>query len=108
MGAPAIAIIIRKKENDLVDYFRDSGALSPDTAKSLRDLQIMEDDFAFTRLHRRAVIREVHDGEYYLDEEVWRAVQNTRRRLVGVLVALIVIGLIVLYLTNGARGAPLT
>ncbi len=108
MGAPAIAVIIRKKENDLVDYFRDSGALSPDTAKSLRDMQIMEDDFAFKRLHRRAVIREVHEGEYYLDEEVWRAVRNTRRRIAALMVILIVLGLIMFYLNNGAHGAPLT
>lgn len=108
MGAPAVAIIIRKKENHLVQHFRDMGALSPDTAKSLADLQVDPDDFALNRLHRRAVLREVHQGEYYLDEEVWRAVRNTRRRLAAVLVALIVIGLILLYLSNGARGAPLT
>lgn len=108
MGAPAVAIIIRKKENDLVDYFRDSGALSPDTAKSLTELQVDPDDFALKRLHRRAVIREVHPGEFYLDEEVWRAVRNTRRRLAFVMVALIIIGLIWAYLQNGASGAPLT
>lgn len=107
MGA-AVAIIIRKKENELVQHMRDVGALSPDTAKSIGDLQLAEDDFALQRLHRRAVVREVHPGEYYLDEEVWRAVRNTRRRLLGVIVALIVIGLIWLYFTNGARGAPLT
>lgn len=108
MGAPAVAIIIRKKENDLVQHFRDSGALSPDTARTLRDLQVNEDDFALGRLRRRAAIREVHEGEYYLDEAVWLAVRNTRRRIVAVLVMLVVIGLIMLYLNNGARGAPLT
>jgi hypothetical protein len=108
MGAPAAAIIIRRKENQLVNHFRAAGALSPDTAMSLADLQVDADDFALGRLHRRAVIRAVHSGEYYLDEEVWRAVRNTRRRLAAVIVALIVIGLIWLYLTNGARGAPLT
>lgn len=108
MGAPAIAIIIRKKENDLVDYFRDSGAVSPDTARSLTELQVAPDDFALRRLHRRAVIREVHPGEFYLDEEVWIAVRNTRRRVAFLLVALIVVGLIWAYLRNGANGAPLT
>jgi hypothetical protein len=108
MGAPAAAIIIRKKENQLVAHFRAAGALSPDTAKSLSELQVDPEDFALGRLHRRAVLREVHPGEYYLDEEVWRAVRNTRRRLAAVIVALIIIGLIWLYLTKGARGAPLT
>jgi hypothetical protein len=108
MGAPAIAVIIRKKENELVQHFRDYGALSPDTAKPLSELNVDPDDFALGRLHRRAVLREVHEGEYYLDEEVWRAVRNTRRRLAAVLVALVIIGLIFLYLNNGAHGAPLT
>ncbi len=108
MGAPAVAIIIRKKENHLVQHMRDAGALSPDTAKSLRDLHLDEDDFALRRLHRRAVVREVHPGEYYLDEEVWRAAMDTRRRLLSIVVVLIVLGLIWAYLTNGARGAPLT
>ena len=108
MGAPAVAIIIRRKENDLVQHMRDAGALSPDTAKSLSDLQLDADDFALKRLHRRAVVREVHQGEYYLDEEVWRAVKNTRRRLAAMLVILIVLGLIFAYLRNGASGAPLT
>ena len=108
MGAPAAAIIIHRKENQLVAHFRAAGALSPDTAKTLSELQVEPHDFALGRLHRRAVLREVHPGEYYLDEEVWRAVRNTRRRLAAVIVALIIIGLIWLYLTNGARGAPLT
>jgi hypothetical protein len=108
MGAPAVAIILRKKEDHLVQHMRDAGALSPETAKSLTELQLDEDDFALRRLHRRAVVREVHPGEYYLDEEVWRAVKNTRRRLLAVLVGLIILGLIWAYLTNGAHGAPLT
>ncbi len=107
MGAP-VAMIIRRKENDLVEYFRDAGALSPETAKTLTDLQLDEDDFALQRLHRRAVIRQVHEGEYYLDEEVWTAVRNTRRRITALVVILLVLGLIVLYLRSGARGAPLT
>ena len=107
MGA-GVAIVIRKKENHLVQHFRDLGAISPETAKSLSELQLAEDDFALGRLHRRAVIREVHPGEYYLDEEVWRAVRNTRRRLMAVVVTLLVLGLIYLYLRNGAGGAPLT
>ena len=108
MGAPAVAVIIRKKEDHLIDHFRSVGAVTPDTAKSLSELQVDPDDFILQRLHRRAVLREVHPGEYYLDEEVWRAVKNTRRRLVAVIVALIVLGLIWAYLNNGAHGAPQT
>lgn len=108
MGTTAGAVIIRKKENDMVQHFRDHGALSPETAKSLSALQLDADNFALQRLHSRAVIRQVHEGEYYLDEEVWTAVQQTRRRVAFVLVTLVVFGLIILYLSRGARGAPLT
>jgi len=111
MGVPAVAMVIRRKEINLVEHFRDMSALSPDTAKSLEELRLNVDDFALQRLHRRAVIREVHHGEYYLDEEVWRAVRGTRRRLstlMFVLVVLLVLGLIVNYFNAGAHGAPLT
>jgi hypothetical protein len=111
MGVPAVAMVIRRKEINLVEHFRDMGALSPDSAKSLRDLQVNVDDFALQRLHRRAVIRAVHDGEYYLDEEVWRAVRGRHRRvgtLIFLLVVLMVLGLIINYFNAGARGAPLT
>lgn len=108
MGAGAAAVIIRKKENGLIDHFRKAGAVTPDTARSLAELSIDPDDFALKRLHRKAVLREIHPGEYYFDEEVWRAVQTARRRLLAVIVALVVLGLISAYFRNGARGAPLT
>lgn len=111
MGVPAIAMVIRRKEINLVEHFRDLGALSPETAKSLEELRLDTDDIALGRLHRRAVIRKVHQGEYYLDEEVWRAVRGRHRRvgsLVFIMVVLVVLGLIVSYFRSGSYGAPLT
>ncbi|MBA2688922.1 MAG: hypothetical protein H0U64_12625 [Gemmatimonadaceae bacterium] len=107
MGA-TVALIIRKKEDELIQLFRGAGALSPDSAKTLSELQLDPDDYALKRLHKRAVVRKIHEGEYYFDEEAWTALRHTRRRVVFLLVAAIVVGLIILYLTNGARGAPLT
>lgn len=107
MGATA-ALIIRKNEDDLVEHFRATGALTPETAKTLAELQLDPDDRTLKRLHKRAVIRQVHEGEYYFDEDALLALRNSRRRVAFLMVAAIVIGLILLYLTNGARGAPLT
>jgi len=46
---------------------------------------------AIRRLHDRAVIRESAPGLWYLDEEVWTAVQRTRRRVAVVMLVLVVL-----------------
>lgn len=107
MGASVI-MVIRKKEEALIQHFQSAGAISPDSAKTLPELQLHPDDDALSRLHKKAVIRQVHEGEHYFDEEAWTAYRQNRRRVAFILVVAIVIGLIVLYLTRGARGAPLT
>ena len=95
MGAPAIAAVIRRKEREVVDDFRRSGATSPTTAKSLQDIGL-SDSWPVRRLQRRAVIREPEPGVMYLDEEVWAAVRRTRRRValtVGSALILLAIGI---------------
>jgi hypothetical protein len=94
MGAPAIAAVIRRKEREVVDDFRRTGATSPTTAKSLHDIGL-SDSWPVRRLQRRAVIREPEPGIMYLDEEVWAAVRRTRRRvamLFGSMLILLAIG----------------
>ncbi|HEX9309665.1 MAG TPA: hypothetical protein VF887_02540 [Gemmatimonadaceae bacterium] len=96
MGAAAVAAILRRREQEVVDDFRAAGATSPATAQSYTAIGIGE-SIAIKRLHNRAVIREATPGMYYLDEEVWAAVRRTRRRLVSVLlsiIALFVLGLV--------------
>ena len=96
MGAAAVAAILRRREQEVVDDFRAAGATSPATAQSYTAIGIGE-SIAIKRLHNRAVIREAAPGMYYLDEEVWAAVRRTRRRLVSVLlsiIALFVLGLV--------------
>ena len=80
MGAPAIAAILRRREQEVVDDFRAAGAISPASAQSYSSLG-MGQSLAVKRLHNRAVIREASPGLYYLDEEVWEALRRTRRRL---------------------------
>lgn len=88
MGAPAIAAIMRRREQEVVEDFRAAGATSPATAQSYSALSIGE-SLAVKRLHNRAVIREGSPGLYYLDEEVWAAVRRTRRRLATVVLSMI-------------------
>ena len=95
MGAPAIAAVIRRREREVVDDFRRTGATSPTTAKSLQDIGL-SDSWPVRRLQRRAVIREPEPGVMYLDEEVWAAVRRTRRRValtVGSALILLAIGI---------------
>ena len=88
MGAPAIAAILRRREQEVVEDFRAAGALSPSTAQSYSALGIGQ-SLAVKRLHNRAVIREASPGLYYLDEEVWAAVRRTRRRLAAVVLSML-------------------
>ena len=81
------------REQRVIDAFRAAGAASPSTAKSFAAVGV-GDHLAIRRLHNRAVIREAAPGSYYLDEEVWTAVRNTRRRLAAVLLTVVVLALI--------------
>ncbi|HJP85620.1 MAG TPA: hypothetical protein VJ852_06500 [Gemmatimonadaceae bacterium] len=88
MGAAAVAAILRKREQEVIDDFRAAGATSPDRAQSYTAIGL-GDSLAIKRLRNRAVIREAAPGVYYLDEEVWSAVVRTRRRLVVTLLSMI-------------------
>jgi hypothetical protein len=90
MGAAAVAAILRKREQDVIDDFRAAGATSPDRAQSYTAIGL-GDSLAIKRLRNRAVIREAAPDTYYLDEEVWSAVVRTRRRLVITLLSVLAV-----------------
>jgi hypothetical protein len=90
MGAAAAVAIMRRREREVVDDFRAAGAISPATAQSYNAIGLGE-SMAIRRLHDRAVIRESAPGLWYLDEEVWTAVQRTRRRVAVVMLVLVVL-----------------
>lgn len=87
MGAAAVAAVLRKREQEVIDDFRAAGATSPARAQSYAGMGL-GDTLAIKRLRNRAVIRESAPGLYYLDEEVWAAVIRTRRRLVITLLSI--------------------
>jgi hypothetical protein len=90
MGAPAVAAVILRKERELVDLFRDAGATTPATAKSLGDVGVIQ-AWPLSRLRRRAIIRETAPGKYYLDEEVWQAMRGLRQRIIFTLLAVVAV-----------------
>jgi hypothetical protein len=93
MGAAAIII---RKERDIVDLYRQAGATSPATARRPDDLGIHH-RVAFNILVRRAVLREVSDGRYYLDEPSWEALRTLRHRIAAltIIVVLVVLGVMI-------------
>src|SRR4051812_43050667 len=90
MGAAVIAAAMRRREQEVIDDFRAAGATSPDRAQTYTAIGL-GDSLAIRRLKNRAVIREAGPGVYYLDEEVWAAVQRTRMRLVITLLAILAV-----------------
>lgn len=93
MGAPAIAAMLRMREQEVVDDFRAAGATSPDKAQSYQAIGL-GDSLAIKRLRSRAVIREAAPGRLYLDEEVWAAVRRTRRRMATIFISILTLFLL--------------
>lgn len=93
MGAPAIAAILRRRENEVVDDFRAAQATSREKAQSYMAVGLGH-SLALKRLRERAVIREAAPGTYYLDEEVWTAVRKTRRRVASLMILVLALFLL--------------
>jgi hypothetical protein len=88
-----VVVSILRKERQVVRHFRDAGATSPSSAKSLKEVPEAH-SLGLRRLRRRAVIREAQPDRFYLDEEVWVALGRTRRRVSVAVLALIVLLLV--------------
>jgi hypothetical protein len=100
MGA-AVAIVVRK-QREIVEVFEGARATSPDRARFPDELGI-DTSHIFDGLVRRAVLRPIGDGRYYVDEPSWVAMRSTRRRVMVVLLvsaALLAVGLL---LAAGSR-----
>ena len=82
MGA-AVAVIVRK-QREIVEVFEGARATRPELARFPEELGI-DASHIFDGLVRRAVLRPVGDGRYYVDEPSWMAMNNMRRRRAVVL-----------------------
>ena len=89
------AVVIQRKEREIVNRFRGAGATSATRARDPEELGV-DHHLAFRRLTDRAVLRDAGDGKYYLDELSWDAMRRLRRRiaLVMILIAVAVFGVL--------------
>jgi hypothetical protein len=90
VGAAGAVAVMRLKEREVRDAFRDAGALNPANAMSFEMIGL-DNSMAVGRLKRRAVIREAGPGLFYFDEDVWQAVRSMRRRMALLLLASLLI-----------------
>jgi hypothetical protein len=94
------AAIIMRKQRDIVQTFRASGAVSRERARVPGDLGV-DENLVFKGLVRRAVLRDAGRGRYYLDEPSWNALHMIRRRMAAVavlffLAAVLLLGIVTL------------
>jgi hypothetical protein len=91
MGASAAAVIIIRREKDIVAHFESAGAT--DAARAIPPVEgRLGKRLAWRRLLARRVIREATPGSYYLDEAAWVALSHMRRRVATVFMVLALIG----------------
>jgi hypothetical protein len=83
-------ISILRRERQVVRRFREGGATSTAAARTLDELHVQHGS-SLRRLRRRAVIREAGPERFYLDEEVWQALESLRRRVSIAVLCLIVL-----------------
>ena len=95
----AAAAIIMRKQRDIVQTFRASGAVTRERARVPDDLGV-DESLVFKGLVRRAELRDAGGGRYYLDEPSWNALRTLRQRMVVVIVffviAVILLGIVTL------------
>ena len=97
MGAAAVVIL--RKQRDIVEVFEGARATSPATARDPDELGI-DRSVIFHGLVRRAVLREAGEGRYYVDQPSWQALHYQRRRMALVVFAAVLLGIVVLALAS--------
>jgi hypothetical protein len=91
------AATIIAKQNRYLRRFQEAGAISPDTARSLEQVNC-RDSRMFQRLVGREVIRQAQPGKYYLDIEAAQAFRRARReRVLTALVIILAITAVLIY-----------
>ncbi|RYZ29119.1 MAG: hypothetical protein EOO10_07345 [Chitinophagaceae bacterium] len=88
------ATVILMQMRRIVRQFRDAGATHA-TAAIVPSQHGIRESFAFSRLVNRGVLVAVNSKRFYLDEEAEAKFRRQRQRLVVVLVAMIIVGIIV-------------
>jgi len=98
MGAAAAVILM--KERQVVEAFERAGATSPDRATDPANIGVEQGGIGWRRLRDHAVVREASpgSGRYYVDIEVWQALHRIRRRLMGIVLAVVIVLIVMTFL----------
>jgi hypothetical protein len=88
MGA-AVAVLFMR-ERHIVDAFVRAGSTRPDRTATPEDIGVERYGVGWRRLLAHDVLREwpADSGQYYLDQDLWRALRRRRRRMAGMAVAI--------------------
>ena len=86
MGGSVAAIVIIRKQEELVERFRAVGATTTTTAKSIDELGV-DTRLVWNGMVRRSVVREASPGLFYLDTPSWKAVKRRRSLMAGIALA---------------------
>ena len=93
-GAAAAGIIARKRKK-IINAFKEHGATSPETARSLVEVGLSDSPLAHV-MSLRHVIVNVGGDRFYLDTERAKAVERTQR--VVVLISILAVAAIFVFL----------
>ena len=98
MGAAAAVILM--KERQVVEAFERAGATSPDRATDPANIGVEQGGIGWRRLRDHAVVREASpgSGRYYVDIEVWQGLHRIRRRLIGIVLAVVIVLVVMTFL----------
>jgi len=94
-GAVAAGVIARKRRR-IVRAFREHGATSPETARSLADVGLSE-GLLLHVMKLKHLIVSVGGDRFYLDTARERAVDRTRRVVIAVLALVVAVVFVVLW-----------
>ncbi|MEO6212301.1 MAG: hypothetical protein ABIP65_01620 [Vicinamibacterales bacterium] len=96
------------KERRMVRRFEEAGALSPDSARSLEQLELPAGR-VLRRLRERLVIRQVNGDRFYIDQEAWAMLRKRRRRhasVAAIAAAALILGILLFTRTAHAGVSP--
>lgn len=94
-GAVAAGLIARKRRK-IIRAFREHGATSPETARSLAEVGLSEGLLLHVMKLRHLIVN-VGGGRFYLDAARERAVERSRRVAIAVVTLVVVVVVIVLW-----------
>lgn len=80
---------IQIKERHIVRAFRNSGAMSAESARIPQDINVATHGAAWRILRNRAIVRDAGEGRFYLDVQSWEADRRSRRKRVLILAILV-------------------